>query len=1234
MNSLTHAAPKLARTLTRETLMERNPLQAAICAAIMASSLSFTSAFADTQTALESTKQLPITIRSKGKSEPLTAAQVSGSTALAPDRRVTIENAQEQPGKAVASARFSIDLPNGGLVWATEDPTLGEPVLNITGSSMVAFDNGRIQEPVNFHAYSNYAGFIERLELLIYRGTDKDLVTPLSVHSLTAANSIDFVWDGVLPSNLKFRQGDELQYILRAYAADGSVDETWPQQLQLVRPVDRERNLEEQFSKADSSLRGLSAQELEQRRLLQASYGQGSALRQQNISIYGSKVRVVGQDLPENYQLTINGQSIPVDQERKFVAEYLLPVGAHELLVELSNGKQVLQEPLQIDVSGRHLFLVAIADVTASQNRVSGSVEPLSADDRYEDFLVEGRLGFYLKGKVKGKYLVTAQADTQEQRSGDLFTGFFKADAQDVFRRLDPDAYYPVYGDDSSTTRDIDTQGKLYVRVNWDQNEALWGNFQTGFTGTEYAQYVRSLYGAAVKWRSKESTELGDAKTEIRAFASEAQTELGHSEFLGTGGSLYYLKHTDILRGSDQVVLEMRDPTTGRTEARVALMRDVDYEIDEMQGRLILSRPLLQISRENAPSITRDTPSGGYTNILLVDYEYISPGLSYGEMTGGVRAKQWFGEHFALGGTAVNEKRDADDYTMVGVDATLQAGRGTYLKVEKTHTDSTSATVFYSDNGGLSFSRLNSLADKRDGDAHAVEGRINLKELGVTEREWDIGSWYRNVDSGYSISRFDIGERLIEKGAEFSGEVTEDLTLSGRVSQAERGADQFDQAQLQAEMRILENDSLAVEIRHTREKHRTSSDYDGNGTLGAVRYTHRLTPSLDIYGIGQATLANDGGKYRNNDAFTLGSRYVFGDLSSVSAEATQGARGNAYSVNGEYRVASDHTLYGGYTYSTDNTGETDPMFGGTPGGLTLGQRWRVSNKSSLFNESQWLKSGNDQGIAHTFGMDFYPIENWNYGFTLQKAELEGANGTTKREAVSLRGGHTSSITSWNSAVEWREDTGAERRRQWLTTNRLLHKINEDWRIAGRFNYSDTKDKTDSLQGAKFTESNIGFAWRPADNLRWGLLGKYTYLYDRSTIEQEQSSSFYDQRSHVFALEGTYRFDQRWEFAGKVAERLGEARAGRASGDWYDSRASFAAAQARYRIMGKWNALGEYRWLDVRDGGTRQGWLAGVDRDITDNFRIGAGYNFTDFSDDLTRHDYRYKGWFLNMVGYY
>ena len=70
----------------------------------------------------------------------------------------------------------------------------------------------------------------------------------------------------------------------------------------------------------------------------------------------------------------------------------------------------------------------------------------------------------------------------------------------------------------------------------------------------------------------------------MRAFASEAQTAPGHSQFIGTGGSLYYLRHTDILPGSDIVVLEVRDLTTGRAENRITLQRGTDYDIDELQG--------------------------------------------------------------------------------------------------------------------------------------------------------------------------------------------------------------------------------------------------------------------------------------------------------------------------------------------------------------------------------------------------------------------------------------------------------------------------------------------------------------------------------------------------------------------------------------------------------------------------------------------------------------------------
>src|SRR5690606_3680110 len=156
--------------------------------------------------------------------------------------------------------------------------------------------------------------------------------------------------------------------------------------------------------------------------------------------------------------------------------------------------------------------------------------------------------------------------------------------------------------------------------------------------------------------------------------------------------------------------------------------------------------------------------------------------------------------------------------------------------------------------------------------------------------DWSVGGWYRNLDDGFSVSRFDIGQRLIEKGFEFSGELSEDLILSGLFSTAERGNDSYDQALVQIDWRYGDNDSLAAEVRRVTE---TRNGASVDGVLGAVRYTRRLTSSLEVYGLGQATLDNDGGQYRNNDLMSLGGKYLFGDSSSVGAEVTQGARGEA-----------------------------------------------------------------------------------------------------------------------------------------------------------------------------------------------------------------------------------------------------------------------------------------------------------------------------------------------------
>ncbi|MFC5569047.1 hypothetical protein ACFPN1_03070 [Lysobacter yangpyeongensis] len=1150
----------------------------------------------------------------------------SSSEALQPDRRVTV--AMEQPGQAVVTGRFSVTLACGAAIWATEDPVLGQPELAVSAPSVVPFEDGRVIEPVDFYVRGNYPAFIDRYEISLYRASDGDLIEPLASVPVAVTGVSRAQWDGVLSKTPGLRAGDELVYVLRAYDKAGRYDETQPRKLQLVTPQEAERTGQLLRTKTPDGAR-LSVDEALQRSLVDSAFA-GNGLRLQNIPIYGSRIRIQGRDVPEGMSLTINGDDYPVDLERKFAAEYLVPVGRHvfEIVAKGGEGTEEERHEAEVDVTGRYFFAVALADVTLTRNRVSGSDAAFANDSRYgDDILSDGRLAFYGKAKLRGKYLVTAQADTTERDLEHLFDDFTQADPQDVFRRLDPDLYYPVYGDDSTTYRDVDTMGRFYLRVDWDKNQALWGNYATGLTGTEYAQYVRSLYGAALNWRSPDTNPWGDPKQELRLFGSEAQTAPGHVEFLGTGGSLYYLRHTDLLPGSDVVVAEVRDPTTGRVERRIPLQRGADYEIDELQGRILLTRPLAQITRDNSPTLTRDAPLDGLEQRLVVDYEWVPSDFDSDQITAGGRARHWFGDHVGVGVTYVDENRAGEDYSIFGGDVTLQAGKGTYLKAEYVQTQSSTSPVFYSDNGGFSFTRLDAQGP-REGEAKLVEARANFREIGWTDQEWSAGAWWRDIGEGYSQSRYSHGRAVTEYGAEVLGRFTPQFGLYARYTRAESGSDALTQAQATLEWHIDEKRTLSGEVRRVED----SSIADAAGTLGAIRYSQRLGTSFDVYGQAQVTLDDDHGRYDDNDALTVGGKYLFGSQSSVGVEATTGDRGDSAQLNAEYWFSPDYTLYGAYTYSTDSTQRS--LFDPDPqGGWTLGQRWRLSNQVTMYNESQFLKEPSQSGIAHTFGMDFYPGLGWNLGFTLNSGELESATGVVDRRAASISGGRTSPDTEWRSQLEWRRDTGAEQREQWVSTNRLTHKINESWRIAARLNYSETDDRLDPLAGAKFIEGNFGFAYRPWDSTRWGLFGRYTYLYDLATLGQDGGAQV-DQRSHVLSFEGVFKPGQHWEYAAKLARREGEVRMGRGEGQWFDSATTFAALQARYELRTQWHALAEYRWLAVDDGGTKRGFLIGLDRDIGRNFRIGVGYNFTDFSDDLTDFDYRQRGWFLNLTGRY
>jgi hypothetical protein len=131
------------------------------------------------------------------------------------------------------------------------------------------------------------------------------------------------------------------------------------------------------------------------------------------------------------------------------------------------------------------------------------------------------------------------------------------------------------------------------------------------------------------------------------------------------------------------------------------------------------------------------------------------------------------------------------------------------------------------------------------------------------------------------------------------------------------------------------------------------------------------------------------------------------------------------------------------------------------------------------------------------------------------------------------------------------------------------------------------------------------------------------------------SSEPDQESNVLSFEGIYDITRRWEVGGKLAWRESSIRTDRATGDWISNDAMLAAVRARYHIVKNWDAMAEYHWLNSEDSqSTRSGAMLAAYRHIGDNLKVGVGYNFTDFDDDLTSFDYDTKGWFINLVGKY
>ena len=353
---------------------------------------------------------------------------------------------------------------------------------------------------------------------------------------------------------------------------------------------------------------------------LLAAYGENDLARQQ-IPLGSGTVKVQGSGIPAGHTVWVAGRQVPVDPQGNFIAEDILPTGTHTVEVavldDAGNGSLYLRD---LEFKRTDLFFVGVADLTVSKNSVTAAEKLQQGDNAAQpvDSSLDGRLAFYLYGKVRQDWHLIASADTREGPVKDLFSNFLDKSPDSLFRRINPAYYYPSFGDDSVVEETAPTLGKFYVKASHGQDFGMWGNFKVAYVGNELARVDRGLYGANGHFGSERATSFGERRMSVDGFAAQPGTLASYEQFLGTGGSLYFLHHQDILAGSESVRIEVRDKASNIVTGVVNLRPNVDYDIDYLQGRLLLTEPLSATANDNL--LVRTSGFSGNESFLVVRY--------------------------------------------------------------------------------------------------------------------------------------------------------------------------------------------------------------------------------------------------------------------------------------------------------------------------------------------------------------------------------------------------------------------------------------------------------------------------------------------------------------------------------------------------------------------------------------------------------------------------------------
>lgn len=721
--------------------------------------------------------------------------------------------------------------------------------------------------------------------------------------------------------------------------------------------------------------------------------------------------------------------------------ELLPPVDPGEAAIRAFVGDIKEEAKLDFLPNLRELIAAGVIEGVLNLRKMdSRALRPARAQDGFEQELshiarhwgdgkrdAAARAAMFLKGKVKGEYLLTLSYDSD------------KNTRERLFRDIQPDEFYPVYGDSSVRAFDAQSTGRFYVRVDNKKSYLLYGDYNTSqpSDARKLSNYSRSLTGFKQHFDS--------GKISANVFASRDTTRQIVDEIRANGTSgPFSLSRASGLVNSEKLEVLVRDRNQPSIVIRTTLLaRFVDYELEPLTGRILLKSPIASLDENLNPLSIRIT------------YEVDQGGSAFWVFGGDVQAK--LSEWLEVGVNHVQDQNPLDKFRMSGVNAVAKLADKSFLiaEIAETRREQISGVL---------------APGERRGHAERIELRHSDSAVEASFYAGRADENFDNPSSGLARGRLEVGGKLTYRLDEKTRIKAELLRTEDTQSNSHR-----DGALLAAE-RTLENGlRLEAGLRQARETQPVQATGSSPAPSEVTAARARLTG--DLPGVAGATayveaevdvkdsarkIAAVGADYKLGTAGRAYARYEF--ISSLTGP---------YGLNSQQRqnstvvgISTDY-MKDGNVFSEYRV--RDAISGGdAEAALGLRNLWHLGDGLALSTgfERVHTLSGTGQGesTALTFGLEYTANPLWK--------------GSTRLE---LRDGFSSDSI--------------------LATVAAASKLNRDWTLLGRNTYSQIKNKGASTGELKQDRLQAGLAYRETDTDRLNALGRIEHRAEQDTTQQ-------------------------------------------------------------------------------------------------------------------------------------